>query len=49
MGLFHKHPRVFIESMDIYPMLKDNLDRCITGGGMSNNNANVQKSVSDAE
>ena len=50
MGLFHKHPRVFIESMDIHPMQKDNLARCITGCGMSNNNnANVQKSVSDAE
>ena len=50
MGLFHKYPRVFIESMDIHQMQKDNLARCIIGGGMSNNNnANVQKSVWDAE
>ena len=49
MGLFQKHPRVFIESMDIHPIQKDNLARCITGCGMSNNNGNEQKSVSDAE
>ena len=49
MGLFHKHPMVFIKSMDIHPIQKGNLARCITGGGMSNNNANEQKSVSDVE
>ena len=49
MGLFQKHPRVFIENMYIHPVQKDNLTRCETGGGMSNNNANEQKSASDAE
>ena len=49
MGLFQKHPRVFIESIEIHQIQKDNLARCVTGDGMSNNNANEQSSVSDAE
>ena len=50
MGLFQKkNPRFFIESMDIHQIQKDHLGRCVTGGGMSNKNANEQKSVSDAE
>ena len=49
MGLLQKHPRVFIESIDIHLIQKDNLARCVTGGSMSNNNANEQNSVSDAE
>ena len=51
MGLFQKHTRVFIESIDIYQIQQDNLARCITDGDMSDNdnNANEQNSVSDAE
>ena len=50
MGLFHKHPRVFIEHIDIHQIQQNNLAKCETGGGMSNNNnANEQSSVSDAE
>ena len=50
MGLFQKHPRVFIGHIDIYQIQQNNLARCVTGGGMSNNNnANEQSSVSDAE
>ena len=49
MGLFQKHPRFFIESMDIHQIQEDNLARCVTSCGMSNNNANEQNSVSDAE
>ena len=51
MGLFQKHSRVFIENIDIHQIQKDNLARCIAGGGMSDNknNANWQSSVSDAE
>ena len=50
MGLFHKHPRVFIEHIDIHQIQQNNLAKCVTGGGMSNNNnANEQSSVSDAE
>ena len=49
MGLFQKHHTVFIESIDICQIQKDNLARCVTGGDMSNNNANEQSSVSDAE
>ena len=49
MGLFQKHPRVFIEHIDIHQIQQNNLARCVTGGDMSNNNANEQSSVSDAE
>ena len=50
MGLFQKHPRVFIENIDMHQLQqKDNLARCLTDGGMSSNNANEQRSVSDAE
>ena len=48
MGLFQKHPRVFIEHIDIHQTQQNNLARCVTDGGMSDNNANVQGSVSDA-
>ena len=45
MGLFQKHPKVFIEHIDIHQIRqKDNLARCITDGGMSDNNANEQGS-----
>ena len=49
MGLFHKHPRVFIEHIDIHQVQQNNLARCVTDGGMSDNNANGHSSVSDAE
>ena len=50
MGLFQKHPRVFIDHIDIHQIQqKDNLARCIAGGGMSDNNASGQSFVSDAE
>ena len=49
MGLFQKHPRVFIEHIDIHQIQQNSLARCVTGGGMSDNNANEQGSVSDAE
>ena len=49
MWLFQKHPRVFIGSMDIQQIQKDNLAKCVTGGCKSNDNANEQTSVSDAE
>ena len=50
MGLFQKHPRVFIEHIDIHQIQqKDNLARCIRDGGMSDNNVNEVGSVSDAE
>ena len=49
MGLFQKHPRVFIEHIDIHQIQQNNLARCVTDGGMCDNNANVQSSVSDAE
>ena len=36
MGLFQKHPRVFIENIDIHQIQqKDNLDRCVADGDMS--------------
>ena len=51
MGLFQKHPRVFIENIDMHQIQKDNLARCVAGGGMSDNdnNANRQSSVLDAD
>ena len=49
IGLFQKHPRVFIESIDIHQIQKDKLARCVAGGGMSGNNGNEQNSVSDVE
>ena len=49
MGLFQKHPRVFIEHIDIHQIQQNNLARCVTGRGMSDNNANEQGCVSDAE
>ena len=49
MGLFQKHPRVFIEHIDIHQIQQNNLARCVTGGGMSDNNANEQSSVSNTE
>ena len=52
MGLFQKHPKVFIEHIDIHQIQqKDNLARCAADGDMSDNNANWhwQSSVSDAE
>ena len=49
MGLFQKHPMVFIEHIDIHQIQQNNLARCVTDGGMSDNNATGQSSVSDAE
>ena len=50
MELFQKHPRVFTKHIDIHQIQqKDNLARCVADGGMSDNNANGQSSVSDAE
>ena len=50
IGLFQKHPRVFIENTDIHQIQqKDNLAWCLADGGMSGNNTNEQSSVSDAE
>ena len=51
MRLFQKHPRVFIEHIDIHQIHQNNLARCVAGGSMSDNdnNANGQSSVSDAE
>ena len=50
MGLFQKHPRVFIETRHIHQIQqKENMARCLADGGMSGNNANEQSSVSDAE
>ena len=46
---FQKHPRVFIECVNIHQIQKDNLVRYVKGGGMSNKNTNGQSSVSDAE
>ena len=34
IGLFQKHPRIFIECMDIHQTQKDNLARCVTSDGM---------------
>ena len=36
-------------SLHCISLQKDNLARCVTDGGMSNNNANEQKSVPNAE
>ena len=48
MGLFQKHPWVFIENTDINQIQqKDNLARCVADDGMSGNNANEQDSVSE--
>ena len=47
MGLFHKHPIVFIENIGIHQIQQNNLARCEAGGDMSDNdnNANEQNSV----
>ena len=51
MGLFQKHPKVFIENIDIYQIQQNNLARYVAGGDMSgdDNNASEQNSVSDTE
>ena len=50
MGLFLKHPKVFIESIDIHQIQQDIVARCVAGDDMSDidTNANEQNSVSDA-
>ena len=50
-GLFQKHPKIFIEWIDIHQIQQDNLVSCVAGVDMSHNdiNANEQNSVSDGE
>ena len=51
MGLFQKHSKVFIESIDMHQIQKDNLAWCVARGDMSDNdnNGNEMNSVSDTE